>query len=414
MWYRFATTTIRCLSGSIVVACICAVLMAASPATAEQLAYDPFLIGDGPGEYTPGLIDGQPGDGLPGSDFFAGPWYTSASGEAPAVFVQEAGLSYLGDSAPGGSVFAQAYDENFIADGGRAARNLATPWDDTTTGTYYLSFLANYGTLDPGVTDIGFRAVEFWGPAGLGAPGDNNPLGYVGYDYYFRPPIYIPEDWPNDRMVFHFLGGYADITDTPFDQDGANHLIVLKFDLSNEAGADAVSLYLDPVTLEEPTLPNVLFSELDISLGAIGSMSDFGSYGTWPAMDEIRVGTEFADVLPPRPPPVPWGEMYDLIASHMNLRVTGGPYDGDIALADGTPGSDGEVTIADFRLWKDNYIPELGGGALLMSAAVPEPSGLILAALALALGSCARAVYRPVGVRRMSFTQSRSVSADPC
>jgi hypothetical protein len=167
-----------------------------------------------------------------------------------------------------------------------------------------------------------------------------------------------------------------------YNEDGYTHLVVFKFELSSVANSDTISVYLDPLGDTEPQFPGATISEADFTLGAIG-FANFGG-GTVDTMmfDEIRVGTGFADVVSPDlswPPPPTWEELYDIVMSHMNLKVTGGWTEGDIGLADGTPGSDGQVTLGDFRVWKDNPYDSPPQGALLMSAAVPEPSSLILA-----------------------------------
>jgi hypothetical protein len=131
-------------------------------------------------------------------------------------------------------------------------------------------------------------------------------------------------------------------------------------------------------------LPDAIVEGVDLTLGAIGPTSIFGSSGRFPEYDELRIGTEYADILPDAPP----GDgpcvddfgysCYLVIAEHMNQNV-GGPHQGDIARADARPGADGQVTIADYRLWKDNYYAPGAGG---LFAPIPEPSGLGLLAVA--------------------------------
>src|SRR4029078_4846182 len=85
-------------------------------------------------------------------------------------------------------------------------------------------------------------------------------------------------------------------------------------------------------------------------------------------VDELRIATTFIDELPQLPLP---GDTdgdrdvdlvdYHNIITHMNAQV-GSALLGDVAKADGTQGSDGRVTIADFRIWKDHY-PTVASGS---------------------------------------------------
>ena len=42
-----------------------------------------------------------------------------------------------------------------------------------------------------------------------------------------------------------------------FFEDGATHLLVMKFVLSDVADSDTISIYLDPTSVTEPDLPNL-------------------------------------------------------------------------------------------------------------------------------------------------------------
>ncbi len=73
---------------------------------------------------------------------------------------------------------------------------------------------------------------------------------------------------------------------------------------------------------------------------------------------------------------------YNNIITHLGLQV-GTALEGDVAKADGTQGSDGRVTIADYRIWKDHYptLPAAGGGAVA-GGNVPEPASWTLLLMA--------------------------------
>ena len=81
-----------------------AVLAAVSPSAAVQLVYEPFTIGDGPGEYHVGPLPGQPNPPigpLATEPFFNGPWVGS---DGPAGQVVQGGS--IGPQSTGGSVTA--------------------------------------------------------------------------------------------------------------------------------------------------------------------------------------------------------------------------------------------------------------------------------------------------------------------
>jgi hypothetical protein len=100
----------------------------------------------------------------------------------------------------------------------------------------------------------------------------------------------------------------------------------------------------------------------------------------------LRIATTFSDALPQLPLP---GDTdgdrdvdlvdYNNIITHMGLQV-GAALQGDVAKADGTQGSDGRVTIADYRIWKDHYPTSAGSGAV--GGTVPEPASWLLLSMA--------------------------------
>ena len=174
-----------------------------------------------------------------------------------------------------------------------------------------------------------------------------------------------------------------------FFQDGATHLIVMKFALNSTANSDVISIYLDPISLLEPDLPNLAITGTNVQMAALG-MGQFGGFGpNLNTVDELRIATTFSDVLPPLPVP---GDTdgdrdvdlvdYNNIITHMGLQVSTA-LEGDVAKADSTQGSDGRVTIADYRIWKDHYptLPPPGSGAV-DGGTVPEPASWLLLSMA--------------------------------
>jgi len=358
------------------------VLLVAAPwCAAVQLLYEPFILGDGPGEYSAGPLHGQPDSPLGplGSEsFFMGNWVDAA--EQPSQVVQATGMAAA--STLGGSVTA-------VGDGGRAARYLAEPWNDDTTGTYYLGFLVNFGASADPSDGVGYRTVEFW-PAGATIGGPVQPM-YVGYNEFVGcPGVCIPEvDWSKRMRLSVGSPSNLDrlLTDYSFNEDGLNHHAVIKFELSDQVASDTISLFLDPGfaipdgfrgNVVEPSLATAVASGLDFTLGAIGAISRFGGTGILPVYDELRVGTEYADMFPPIPDPLsPCSELnyncYLEIVSHLGLSGPEVGY-GDI-------NDDGRVTIADYRIWKDNRSDLTVGAGSLSAATIPEPTWRVLAAL---------------------------------
>jgi hypothetical protein len=145
---------------------------------------------------------------------------------------------------------------------------------------------------------------------------------------------------------------------------------------------------LDPISVTEPDLPNLAITGTNVQLAALG-IGQFGGFGpTFNTADEIRIATTFAETLPPLPLPGDTdgdGDVdlddYNNIITHMNAQV-GTALEGDVAKADGTQGSDGRVTIADFRIWKDNYPTPAAGAGGLGGGGVPEPASWVLLMMA--------------------------------
>jgi hypothetical protein len=399
-----------------------AVLAAASPSSATVFTYDPFYLaadfGDpevvepGLGEYTVGPLDGQnPNTGT----YFSGPWHDRSSGDAPNSVVKATGLSYLPPpTAPGGS--AGTVDPRPDPDNppgtdtnSRIGRNFATPLTSATVGTTYISFVVNYGAMgsDNLNGDMGYRAVEFWDSAGASDLLEAANEGWIGYNAYFSPFGDINKV-PSTARITLSLGGTGQeihqiIENSPdsFNQDGDIHLVVLKFEMTTDpivegSGGDTVTVFLDPINNTEPILGGASITGLNLDVAVMSAASIYGSDGSqaFPPrptiMDEIRVADTFADALPPLPCA---GDTngdceidmvdYATIAMFMNQEVTGGPAEGDVAFANGSQGSDGRVSLGDYRLWRDKRTDLAGSGSGSQAGfGIPEPSSLFLALVA--------------------------------
>lgn len=371
---------------------ITGVVLAAAPASAELLLYDPFLIGSNPaaGQYAADApLGGQnptlPNNGQYGTmpDLLSGPWVIAPN----AIHGQSKsppGLNYIGAPAQGGSIGTVPPTVSTDPTDTRVGRYFkpGQEWTDSTTGTYYIGWLQNFGTIANATDDMGFRAMEFWRTT---APiGDDNLLGDFSYNAYYHPNNAAQRNPTTAHMQFQF----QIIDGSPvFMQDGATHLIVMKFALSSTANSDVISVYLDPTSVTEPDLPNLAITNTNVQLAALG-IGQFGGFGpTYNTVDELRIATTFTDVLPQLPLP---GDTdgdrdvdlvdYNNIITHMGLQV-GSALLGDVAKGDGTQGSDGRVTIADYRIWKDHYPTSAGSGAV-GKGTIPEPASWLLLSLA--------------------------------
>jgi hypothetical protein len=427
---RRRTELRRTIRSAVIVAC-CA-LACGTAATAELLYYDPFLIGSNPavGEYTVGLMDptAAAADGqnptVGPTPFFTGPWQIrTTDGNAPNQQVVAQGLSFIGSPAAGGAV--QPIQDLMTGDGnGRVGRYLATPWTAATSGTYYISFLASFGTANnpnsvgaDGQADLGFRTVEFWPEGGaVGVDAGRTEIGYNGFFSQFPAGQGDAQRIPaTARLAFITPGPDLELssdanddtqllTQTTFNQDaGATHLVVMKFVLSTTAASDSISVFLDPTSTVEPIIANAARTGLDFTLAAMSTITRFGTPGgIMPIFDELRVADTFTEVVPdfPLPGDTNGDDLVDMadytnIIQHMNLVGAAVP-NTPILHPDVT--GDGRVSIADFRLWSDNRTDD-GAGAVIQ-AGVPEPTTALLALAA------AAAWVASVGCRRRAGEDS--------
>jgi hypothetical protein len=379
------------------VAAVGASCVLTAESNAELLFYDPFRIGTNPaaGEYAADApLAGQnptlPNNGDYGTmpDLLSGPWIQPNAAYNTHALSRSTGLNYIGAPAEGGSIGTVPDPVDFGIDN-RLGRKFkpGSEWTDATVGTYYISWLQNFGTGD----FMGYRAIEFWRDPN-GEIGDSNLVGSVAYNQYWSPLGPVQTNPETARFYFN----HQIIDGSPvFVEDGATHLFVLKFVLSDQPNSDTISVYLDPTSVTEPDLANLTITGMDVQLGIIG-IAQFGGFAdTMNTVDELRISTTFINVLPELPIP---GDVdgdgdvdlfdYQIIIANLGKQV-GSSLEGDVAKADGSQGSDGRVTIADYRIWKDNFpYPPVGAGGLSGSpVGVPEPSTLALASLVACLAT---------------------------
>ncbi|HYG24660.1 MAG TPA: PEP-CTERM sorting domain-containing protein [Verrucomicrobiae bacterium] len=257
---------------ALALACLAAGVL---PAQAALLSSESFNVGAG--GYTTGDVAGQASTDA----FYSGGWFKGDP--THDVQIVGTGLSYNGLLSSGGALATGAV--------GRGGRNLATPWDNNTVGTYYISFLANFG-----VGGTHHRVVEAWNaPSLAGADGTRSlQLGYSTFTGL------------GTTLSLSINNGSDGVDESDFDNnvelaaDGTTHLFVLRYDLANTAGGDTVYGYMDPADLSfEPGSANVLMTGFDFGLAAFGSVVNFVFDGTpTGTIDEIRFGDTWNDVLP--------------------------------------------------------------------------------------------------------------------
>jgi hypothetical protein len=200
----------------------------------------------------------------------------------------------------------------------RSARMLASPWAGFTNpdGTFYVAFLANYGTRsledtnpdEPGVqtAPVHHRVLEMWEGDHNDDGNRNLQFGYseftgIGTDLTLR--VRDEVDGMEDNYVLDADLSSAGGQTLSFDNDGDTHHIVLRFDLSTNDKAsggpgDRIRVYLDPMTGTEPAVPNADTGSIDLLIDRMGVITNFifGAPITAPRLDEVRVADTFFDV----------------------------------------------------------------------------------------------------------------------
>lgn len=376
-------------AGGLLVACF------GGTAHAVVLWYDGFDTT--PGQYTAGAsIAGQSGGA---GSFFTGPW-VQPGGDDQLVLASS--LSQPSQTPPS---IGGALGDNDAANcciTGRVGRMFAQPWSGpgTPEGTFYIGFLANYGKVDGGgIGDVHHRALEMW-DAGFDDPQRNLMLGYSTFSGLGSQLALLVKDSSSNTTVVKQLNEHLE-----FVADGVTHSLVMKFELSNASGADSVSVFLDPTSSTEPapsaTISGADFAGgLDLLLDRMGGITNF-SFNTnsdhAAAMDEIRVGTTFADVavvkvfLPGDFDKDGHVDLTDYLTLSANLftDVSGLTVQQAYLLGDMT--SDRLINGNDLRSFRFAYDDANGEAAFVaMLASIPEPAAGVLAAVGAAIGCLAR------------------------
>jgi hypothetical protein len=356
--------------------------LVSSISRAELLYYDPFNIGASPaaGQYTTGALIPTFGNGqnptIGPTPFMTGAWAANAADSINNT-VQAQGLSFIGAPVSGGSL-GVLRDADNVVQSSRAFRQLTTPFTATTEGTYYFSFLANFGGVGVSPTsasrdDVAHRAVEFQQGSDEGS---NIRIGYASYNGNFNslPPAQAP-------LKFGPFGQEVLIAGAPANfiaDNGTTHLVVMKFTMSATDLMDSVELFLDPTDNEEPVVADASFFNRNIAFDRVSGPVQFGGAGTPMQFDEFRVANTYIDVLPDFPMKGDTNNddlvnMADYLNIYQHLNLTGGDVPSSLELHPDVTG-DGRVDLRDIALWRANRT----GGALTGEVTVPEPTSLIL------------------------------------
>lgn len=317
---------------------VAAALSLASTAQATLLWYDGFAISDaddgaGP-NYLAGVLAGQQGGSDAGAPGGIGFFDDGAGNPHPWLGVDPADPNNTANVLSAGSLTRQ--NQSPASTGDKVSDEPASGCCNTSrtsrdfnaslqsmTGTVYMSFLVNFGLGNPG--DPHYRAVEFWdGKGGNGRVGDgvlSMALGISSFGNFNNAVNQGADPNPNTQislklknMVFEPFGlpqernyqleEHLEWADN--NQYNQTHAVVMKFDLTAddiEGGGvgDTLSVFLNPkpTDVTEPT-PSLVVSGVDLKADAMSAMVLFHFTQTNPAnpgaLDELRVGTTWADV----------------------------------------------------------------------------------------------------------------------
>ncbi|MDM8009076.1 MAG: hypothetical protein QUV05_23290 [Phycisphaerae bacterium] len=270
-------------------------------AHADLVAYDPFAYGSDPAQGQYALGDEDAGTNVMGGQnpsigptaFYSGPWIQSG-GDAQVVKALPS-LSYPGFPAGQGGIQQETMQFQCCTFG-RSGRPIAGGLGSGNARTIYESFLIDFGTQgtdDP--AQFGLRGHELW----------NGGIG----DAFAAVALFVNHFSGVGALSLRVATASSDTT-VPVSGGGLDlnalagvHLVVMKYAF-HPTDPDVVSVYLDPVVAAgEPVVPqaqiSLPLSDLFITHQGAFSQFTFSGSGHVPgAIDEIRWGDTFADVVP--------------------------------------------------------------------------------------------------------------------
>ncbi len=240
-----------------------------SSAGAATIVDEAFLTGATPsaGEYTSGATLGSQNPTQPG---FTGAWQQSTGGgtvQASSLATSYASTDY--DTPTGGSLV--------LANFNRVSRlfdsSVTSLVSTTSTGTLYLSFLAQFG----GNAGFNFSSLE---------------LGGDGNDSTRALAVGILN---STGIGFQVNSGSNFFVSNPAVVPNRTYTFVLKIGFSSTAASDSVTLWVDPV-LGGVSDPTGGVSATGLDLRNISRLQ-FGNFsGSSSIYDEVRIGTSLQDV----------------------------------------------------------------------------------------------------------------------
>lgn len=238
-------------------------LFAAGHASAAVIAHDAFATG-GSG-YTIGEIDNQ----NPTVTGFTGPW--SLANTKNGGTISGTGLSYTGVSSSGGM---------YSALNARWYRKLATPFDNTTSGTYWMSYLYQSTEANGG----SWQAFETYrDEAGVGTDAARGFHIANGAEGWSGGGVGTGQ-FTIGANSSYLLGA----------ADTAVNLFLIRMDFV-AGGNDTFTVWRNPTLGSQPTSGGVSYTG-NLSFSYVGLYNDNGSGEA--RLDELRIGTTFADAIP--------------------------------------------------------------------------------------------------------------------
>lgn len=261
---------------------------------AAELWYDGFSLTDAAGDYVVDTaLHGQAGGS---GSFFFGNWVAANPGDdASLPLALPTGLTRPGFAVAtvGGSAGRDAQFDCCVFT--RTSKLFASPWGGFTDpdGTYYFGFLVDFGTGDP--ADPHHRTIEMHDGGFDDNLNRNLMFGMSNFAGLGNELALSVRDSVTDTSTLAVLSEGADLTDLSLQ---GTHYVVMKFEMST-AVDDVISVFLDPVGTTEPA-PSASVSVGQFLADRLSTNAQFtfntGAATAGGGFDELRVGTEFADV----------------------------------------------------------------------------------------------------------------------
>ncbi len=266
--------------------------------------------------------------GTNGGENFSGSW-GSASVNAN-YDIGSGSLSYPGLANTGNHVTTAAHGSGI----GSIGRRLSGPLGQLGTPQYVSFVVRPEGTLNEG---------QFNGFFGLRLETASGGDLFVGK----------PGSGAIDQFVVENVGGTLQHASGTTVEVGEEYLLVLRADFTT--GNDLFTLYVNPTPGAAEPASGTIKNDFDF-----GAINDIFLYATGAfSIDEVRTGSNFADVVPPLPGDFNHDGTVDA-ADYVVWRKTGGP-------------------PVDYNTWRANF-GESGSSGLVASenATVPEPTTLVM------------------------------------